>query len=117
MLPGESFAKSMGVNIKVNRILIYTFVSILTGAVTAFCGPLGFIGVAVPHIARWIFNSSNHFILIPASILLGSIFMICSDLLTIIVPQQGILPINAITAIMGAPFIIWIVVRNKRTIV
>lgn len=117
MLPGESFAKSMGVNVKINRILIYTFVSILTGAVTAFCGPLGFIGVAVPHIARWIFNSSNHFILIPASILLGSIFMICSDLLTIIIPQQGILPINAITAIMGAPFIIWIVVRNKRTIV
>lgn len=117
MLPGESFAISMGVNTKLYRILIYTSVSILTGAVTAFCGPLGFIGIAVPHIARWIFNTSNHFTLIPASILLGSIFMICGDLLTHILSQQGILPINAITAIMGAPFIIWVVVRNKRTIV
>jgi iron complex transport system permease protein len=117
ILPGESFALSMGVKIKNVRLLIYILVSILTGAVTAFCGPIGFIGIAVPHIARWIFNSPNHYILIPATILLGGAFLLSSDILTIIIPKQGVLPINAITAIMGAPFIIWVIIRNKRTIV
>ncbi len=116
MLLGESFALGMGVNIKHTRILVYVFVSILAGSVTAYCGPLGFIGIAVPHIARWFFNSSNHYILIPASILLGSIFLLCGDILTIIIPSKIILPINAITAIMGVPLIIWVIIKNIKTI-
>lgn len=117
LLPGESFAKTMGVNISRLRIFIFIIVSILTGTVTAYCGPLGFIGVAVPHVARWLFNTSNHFILVPATIIIGAIFMLFGDILTHIISSHGILPINAITAILGAPFIIWIVVKNKRTIV
>ncbi|MDR2009408.1 MAG: iron ABC transporter permease [Bacteroidales bacterium] len=117
ILPGENFAKSMGVNLTKLRILIFIFVSILTGAVTAFCGPIGFIGVAAPHVARWFFNTSNHFILIPASVLLGAVFMLCGDLFSHIISSNGILPINAITSILGAPFIVWIVIQNKRTIV
>ncbi len=117
LLPGENFAKTMGVNIKINRIIIYTGVSILTGTVTAFCGPIGFIGIAAPHVSRWIFNTSNHFILIPASVLVGAIFLVSGDIVSHMITQQGILPINAITAIIGAPFIIWVVVKNKRTII
>ncbi len=117
MLPGESFATSMGVNIKALRMLNFLAVSILTGAVTAYCGPLGFIGIAVPHVSRWIFNTSNHFILIPASILMGGVFMLCGDLLSHAFTENGILPINAITAILGAPFIIWIVIKNKKTMI
>ncbi len=117
LLPGESFAISMGVNIKSLRILNFIAVSLLTGVITAYCGPLGFIGIAVPHVARWIFNTSNHFILIPASIILGGIFMLSGDLLSHAFTENGILPINAITAILGAPFIIWIVIQNKRTMI
>lgn len=117
LLPGENFAKTMGVNTKTHRILIFTCVSILTGTVTAFCGPIGFIGIAAPHVARWIFNTSNHFILIPGSAIIGSIFLISGDIVSHLITQQGILPINAITAIIGAPFIIWVVVKNKRTVI
>lgn len=117
MLPGESFAKSMGVNINTLRIISFLIVSILTGIVTAYCGPLGFIGIAAPHISRWIFNTSNHFILIPASAITGGLFMVCGDILSHVFTENGVLPINAITAILGAPFIIWVVIRNKKTMV
>ncbi|MDL2262611.1 iron ABC transporter permease [Bacteroidales bacterium OttesenSCG-928-I21] len=117
ILPGENFAKSMGVNLISLRIVLFIFVSILTGAVTAFCGPIGFIGIVAPHVARWLFNTSDHFVLIPASTLIGASFMLCGDLFTHIISSNGILPINAITSILGAPFIIWIIVKNKRTIV
>lgn len=117
MLPGESFAKSMGVNIKTLRIVSFLIVSVLTGIVTAYCGPLGFIGIAAPHISRWIFNTSDHFILIPASAITGGLFMVCGDILSHIFTENGVLPINAITAILGAPFIIWVVIRNKKTMV
>ncbi len=117
MLPGESFAKTMGINLKFLRIISFTIVSVLTGVVTAYCGPIGFIGIAVPHISRWIFNSSNHFILIPATTLLGAIFLILGDILSNLFTQNGNLPINAITAILGVPFIIWVVFKNKRTFV
>lgn len=117
ILPGEQFAKTMGVNIKSQRIIIFTGVSILTGTVTAFCGPIGFIGIAAPHIARWLFKTSNHFTLIPASIIIGSIFLVSGDLISQIITENGIIPINAVTSIMGAPFIIWVIIKNKRTIV
>lgn len=117
LLPGESFAITMGVNLKLIRIFTFIIVSILTGVVTAFCGPLGFIGIAVPHIARWLFNSSNHFVIIPASFIIGGIVMLFSDILTHVFVSQGIIPVNSITAIIGAPVVVWIVVKNKRVIV
>ena len=117
LLLGENFAKTMGVNILRNRILVFTFVSILTGVVTSYCGPLGFVGIVVPHIARWLFNTSNHFILIPASVIIGAGFLICGDICCNLISSQGILPINAIISILGVPFIIWIVLKNKRTII
>jgi len=117
LLAGENFAISMGVSLKSIRIISFVVVSILTGAVTAYCGPIGFIGIAVPHIARWVFNTSDNFILIPASILLGGIFVLGGDILSCSFTESGILPINAITAILGTPFIIWVVIKNKRTMV
>ena len=111
MLLGESFATTMGVNIKLIRVVVFT------GAVTAFCGPLGFLGLAVPHISRWIFNTSNHFILIPASVILGAVFLLCGDILSHTMYAGGVLPINAIISVLGAPFIIWIVFKNQRTII
>lgn len=117
MLMGEQFAAGMGVNIKLLRVVVFVGVSILTGAVTAYCGPLGFIGLAVPHISRWIFNTSDHFVLIPASMILGASFLLCGDILSHVLYSQGVLPINAVISILGAPFIIWIVVKNQRTVI
>ncbi|HNQ67235.1 MAG TPA: iron ABC transporter permease [Bacteroidales bacterium] len=117
LLGGENFAISMGVKFKSLRIISFITVSILTGAITAYCGPIGFIGIAVPHIARWIFNTSDHFVLIPASIIIGGIFILGGDIISCSFTENGILPINAITAILGAPFIIWVVIKNKRTMV
>ncbi len=117
ILPGDDFAISMGVNVQLVRIIVFIIVSILAGSVTAFCGPLGFIGIAVPHVSRWIFNSSNHFILMPACIIIGACFMLTGDILTHVIPNQGVLPINAVTALIGAPFVVWIVVKNKKSMV
>lgn len=117
LLLGEQFAVSMGMNIKWLRVVVFVGVSALTGAVTAFCGPLGFIGLAVPHISRWIFNTSNHFVLIPASMILGAAFLLCGDILSHCLYSQGVLPINAVISILGAPFIIWIVFKNQRTVI
>lgn len=117
LLLGEQFAVSMGLNIKWLRVIIFIGVSVLTGAVTAFCGPLGFIGLAVPHISRWIFNTSDHFVLVPASMILGAAFLLCGDILSHTLYSQGVLPINAVISILGAPFIIWIVFKNQRTVI
>lgn len=114
---GDEFAKSMGVNIKLMRILVFSFVSILAGTITAYCGPIGFIGIAVPHVARWIFNTANHFILIPACFIIGACFMLFGDILTHILISGTVLPINSVTAIIGAPFVVWIVLKNKRSFV
>ena len=117
LLLGEQFAISMGLNIKWLRVVVFVGVSALTGAVTAFCGPLGFIGLAVPHISRWIFNTSDHFVLVPASMILGAAFLLCGDILSHTLYSQGVLPINAVISILGAPFIIWIVFKNQRTVI
>jgi iron complex transport system permease protein len=114
MLLGERYSKSMGVNIKSSRILIFLSTSLLSGSITAFCGPVAFIGIAVPHLARLVFGTSNHFILVPASILLGSALMLLADIISQI-PGSGILlPINSVTAILGIPVVIWVIVYNRR---
>jgi iron complex transport system permease protein len=114
LLLGESYAKSMGLNLLFSRAVIFISTSILTGSVTAFCGPIGFIGIAVPHLTRMIFKTSDHRMLIPAVILTGGIVMLLSDILSQIPGSDNVLPINSVTSLIGIPVVIWIVVRNLK---
>lgn len=112
MLLGETYSKSLGLNIKLSRFIIFSSTSLLAGSITAFCGPIGFIGIAVPHIAKMVFKTSNHNFLIPASILIGAILMLFSDIFSQITGTDKVLPINSITALLGIPIVIWIVLKN-----
>jgi iron complex transport system permease protein len=114
LLLGENYATSIGLNIRLARILIFAGTSILTGSVTAFCGPIAFIGIAVPHIARIIFKTSDHRILMPATILLGGIIMIFSDILSQSPGYERVLPVNSVTSLIGIPVVIWVILRNKK---
>lgn len=111
---GEKYSLSTGVNVQVVRALIFISTSIMAGSVTAFCGPIAFIGVAVPHLSRMLFKTSSHFILLPATILIGSVTMLLSDIISQLPGLNITLPINAITSILGVPVIIWIIFKNKR---
>ena len=116
LLLGEQYTLTMGINIRLIRILIFTSTSILAGTITAFCGPIGFIGIAVPHIARIIFQSSNHRILLPGTLLLGSSIMLISDIISHLPGSKQILPINSVTAIIGIPVVVWIIVKKQRLV-
>ncbi|OIQ28316.1 MAG: iron ABC transporter [Bacteroidetes bacterium MedPE-SWsnd-G2] len=116
LLLGENYAKSLGLNIKTNRILIIVATSLLAGTITAFAGPIAFIGLAVPHITRQIFNTSNHKTLIPAVFLIGSIIMLICDSIAQIPNSDYTLPINAITSLIGAPVVIWLLLRKRKMI-
>ncbi|MBO7220570.1 MAG: iron ABC transporter permease [Alistipes sp.] len=109
LLAGERYAASMGVNISRTRTLILTSTTLLAGTVTAFCGPIGFVGIAVPHIARMVFCSADHRILLPSTTLLGVVMLLVGD----IVAKYFALPINTITALMGIPIVIYIVTRRR----
>ena len=111
---GEVYAKSMGINVKKSRIIIFIATGILTGTATAYCGPIGFIGIIVPHIVRITFKTSNHLILIPASILAGASILLFSDILSQLPGMAIKLPINSVTALFGIPIIIWLILSNKR---
>lgn len=114
MLLGEKYSASIGVNVHGTRILVFISTSILAGSITAFCGPIGFVGVAVPHLARMIFHSSTHKILFPATILIGAIVMLFSDIIAQMPGSNITLPINAVTSILGIPVIVWIIMKNKK---
>lgn len=114
MLLGERYSQSMGVNVRLVRILIFLSTSLLSGSVTAFCGPVAFIGIAVPHLARFIFRTSNHFLLVPACLLIGSMIMLVADTLSQLPGSGLILPVNSVTAIMGIPVVIWVIIYNRR---
>lgn len=109
LLLGDNYAKSMGLTVKRARVLIIGSTSILAGGITAFCGPIGFIGIAVPHLARALFNTSSHRILIPACCLIGTVLMLICDLVAQLPGSQTVLPINVITALVGSPVVIWII--------
>jgi iron complex transport system permease protein len=113
LLLGENYAASIGLNIKLSRLLIFACTSILAGSVTAFCGPIGFIGIAVPHIARNIFRSSDHKILVPGTILTGGIIMLISDVISQLPGTERILPVNSVTSLIGIPVVIWVILRRK----
>jgi iron complex transport system permease protein len=118
LLLGESHAKSLGVNpLKLRRNLIF-ITGVLTGTVTAFCGPIAFIGLAAPHIARFVFKTANHRTLIPASLILGSLIALLCDLIARLPGTDYALPLNTVCALMGAPVVIYLIFkgRNKKMI-
>jgi iron complex transport system permease protein len=114
LILGENYAKSMGVSIQKSRFFIILATSILAGSVTAFVGPIAFVGLAVPHIAKIIFKTSNHFILFWANIGIGIILMLLCDILTFILFKNIILPINAITSILGAPLLVYLLLKKNK---
>lgn len=109
LLLGEQYARTMGLNVRRSRYLIFLSTTLLAGTVTAFCGPIGFVGLAIPHIARMLFRNADHRVLVPASALCGAVVLLCCD----IVSKWLTLPINTITALLGIPIVIWVVIRNK----
>ncbi|SNQ43863.1 FecCD family ABC transporter permease [Cellulophaga lytica] len=115
-LLGENYARSLGVHIKKQRFLIIVATGLLAGGVTAFAGPIAFIGLAVPHLTRQVFNTTNHKILIPAVLLYGAILMLLCDTIAQLPSSAYVLPINAITSIIGAPVVIWLLVRKKKMV-
>jgi len=116
LLLGESYAKSLGVNMKRSRYFIIVATGLLAGGVTAFAGPIAFIGLAVPHLTRQIFNTTDHKILVPAVLIYGAILMLICDTIAQMPNSANVLPINAITSIIGAPVVIWLLVRKRKMI-
>jgi len=114
LMLGENYSKSMGININFARVIIFLSTSILSGSVTAFCGPIGFIGIAVPHLARFMFRTSRNKILIPASMLLGSVVLLLADMVSQLPGSGTILPVNTVTALLGIPVVVWVVVQNRK---
>lgn len=114
LMLGEEYAASMGIRIQRTRIIIFATTSILAGTITAFCGPIGFIGIAVPHMARFLFRRSDHRILMPATLLTGMVVMVLSDIISQLPGTERILPINAVTSLIGIPVVIWLVIMNRK---
>ena len=113
LLLGENYAKSMGLNFNKARLIIIFATSILAGSITAFAGPIAFIGLAVPHIAKLTFQTSNHMILFWSTLLFGGIIVLFCDIVSQMPGFDVTLPINAITSIIGAPVVIWLLVRKR----
>jgi iron complex transport system permease protein len=116
LLLGDNYAKSLGLNIKQSRLIIIIATSLLSGTITAFAGPIAFIGLAIPHITRQVFNTSNHKILLPAVFIIGAITMLICDSIAQLPTSDYTLPINAITSLIGAPVVIWLLVRKRKMI-
>ena len=109
LLFGEEYAVTMGLNIRRSRGLLFLSTTLLAGTVTAFCGPIGFIGLAMPHVTRMLFRNSDHRVLVPGTVLSGAAVLLLCDL----VSKMFTLPINDITALLGIPIVVWVVLRNK----
>lgn len=113
-LLGEAYARSLGVNVPHARRLIILSSALLAGVVTAFCGPVGFIGVAVPHLCRSLFNTGDHRILVPTSMLLGATVALLADVIAQLPGGQHVLPVNVITSLFGVPVIVWVLLRQRQ---
>jgi len=109
LLTGEEYAASMGMNMHRTRICIYIVVVLLAGTVTALCGPIGFLGLAVPHIARWLAGSSDHRVTVPGAALCGAVLMLLCDVAATLFS----VPLNVLTSLLGVPMVMWIVFRNR----
>jgi iron complex transport system permease protein len=113
LLLGENYARSLGMNVFVARIGIVSSTALLAGVVTAFCGPIGFIGIAVPHLCRSLFNTSDHRLLVPGTILMGAIVALVASLIAEVPGNNIVLPLNAVTALIGAPIVIAVILRQR----
>lgn len=113
LLLGETYAISLGLNLRRNRLLIIVATALLTGTVTAFCGPVSFIGIAVPHLCRSLLNTSDHRLLVPGTILTGAVTALIVALIAEMPGNTVILPLNAVMALFGAPVVIWIILRQR----
>lgn len=114
LLLGEKYARSMGLNVMLTRGVIFGATSILAGSVTAFCGPIAFVGIAVPHIARMVFRSANHRILVPASALIGASMMLLSDIIANVSVAPLVLPISTVTSLLGIPVVIMVIFNSRK---
>jgi iron complex transport system permease protein len=114
LLLGDTYATSSGLNIRNTKILIVLCTSILAGSITAFCGPIGFVGLAVPHLARSVFKTADHKILIPACVVLGAGICGLCNIIAATPGSDNVLPVNAITSLLGAPVVIWIILRQRK---
>lgn len=114
LLLGENYAVSLGVNIKKTRNSILITTGVLTGVITAFSGPIAFVGLAVPHLTKIIFKTANHGVLLPAVGILGAIIMLISDTIAQLPNLEYTLPINAVTSLFGAPIVIWLLIRKRK---
>lgn len=114
LLLGESYARTMGLQVMRSRVIIFLSTTLLAGTITAFCGPVGFIGLAMPHLARMTFRTADHRVLMPAAMLWGAVSMLLCSLLCDVVARSGVmLPVNTITSLLGVPIIIYVVIRNR----
>lgn len=114
LLLGDRYAANLGVNIKRNRFLLLLCAGLLTAVTTAYCGPISFIGLAVPHISRLLLGTSNHKQLLPMTMLIGSFIALLCNLISVLPGSSGLIPLNAITPIFGAPVIIYVIVNQKK---
>lgn len=113
MLMGETFSMTVGVRVRKARVILLASASILAGSVTAFCGPLAFIGVAVPHIARLLFGTGDHRVLMPGTALSGAAVLLLSDLVSVLPGGGHIIPVNTVTSLIGIPVVLWIILGRK----
>lgn len=112
LLLGETYARTSGINLPLTRRMVLLSTTLLAGTITAFCGPIGFIGIAAPHLSRMLFRTADHRVLLPATILLGGVMMLLGD----IISKLLLLPVNTVTALMGIPIVIYIVTRNRHLV-
>lgn len=113
LLLGETYARSMGLPVQTARLLIVLSTAVLAGTVTAFCGPIAFLGIAVPHVARMVFNTSDHRVLMPASVLMGAIVALIASMIADMPGTSLVLPLNAVTSLIGAPIVIAVVIKRR----
>lgn len=113
LLLGDTYARSLGLNVRRARVGVIFSAALLAGSVTAFCGPIGFLGIAVPHLGRALLRSSDHRILLPATALMGAILAVCADILAGLPGSDLTLPLNAVTALIGAPVVAWVILRRQ----
>ncbi|MBI9038408.1 MAG: iron ABC transporter permease [Bacteroidales bacterium] len=114
LLLGENYAKNLGLNIKRSRLIIILVTGLLTAVITAFCGPLAFLGLAVPHLARMLYSTSNHKVLVPGVIFFGALLALFCNLIARMPGFDGALPVNAVTSMIGAPIVISVVLKKKK---
>lgn len=113
LLLGENYARSMGLSVSKARIWIIASTSLLAGGITAFCGPIGFIGIAVPHLTRSLLGTNEHRVLIPGTLLMGALLLLACDIVAQMPGSTSTLPISAVTSMVGSPVVIWVIVKRK----